>query len=119
MNKYVDLINDKITKFLDETLYSATQPVHEAVPVTNAMRYSIVNGGKRLRPTGFPGKFILQYGTAHDAFVGQGGNTDSITPLLWGGAVQLAQFFSAGETKFLPVLQKAGTKRTAGREEQV
>ncbi len=51
MNKYVDLINDKITKFLDETLYSATQPVHEAVPVTNAMRYSIVNGGKRLRPT--------------------------------------------------------------------
>lgn len=51
MNKYVDIINERITKYLDDTLYSSTQPVHEAVPVTNAMRYSIINGGKRLRPT--------------------------------------------------------------------
>lgn len=47
---YAELINHNLNKYLDENLFSSSQPVHEAAPVSNAMKYSILNGGKRLRP---------------------------------------------------------------------
>lgn len=49
-NNYVDLVNENLKNYLDNSLFQYTQPVYEAVPVTNAIRYSIENGGKRLRP---------------------------------------------------------------------
>ena len=51
MNEYLDLINKNIADYLDKNLYQQNEPVHEAVPVSNAIKYSIENGGKRLRPT--------------------------------------------------------------------
>lgn len=51
MNEYLDLINKYLIDYLDNNLYQHNEPVHEAVPVSNAIRYSVENGGKRLRPT--------------------------------------------------------------------
>lgn len=51
INNYVDLINKELTAYLDSKLVAVNEPVLDASPVTDAIRYSIANGGKRLRPT--------------------------------------------------------------------